>query len=91
MHLPKVAAETTEEIMTYILSKSKQLVPSFDASQVIHTFSGARAKNSTGDWIIGPSRAHPFFINAAGIDSPGLAGSPAIAIDVVKMLQKAGE
>ena len=29
-------------------------------------------------------------IHVAGIDSPGLAGSPAIAVDVVKMLEKDG-
>ena len=32
----------------------------------------------------------PHFINAASIDSPGIAASPAIAIDVVKMLSEAG-
>jgi len=90
MHLPEVAAETTEDILTYILGKCKQLVPSFDANEVIHTFSGSRAKNSTGDWVIGVSSASKQFINAAGIDSPGLAGSPAIALDVVKLLQGAG-
>ena len=90
MHLPEVAAETTEDILTYILGKCKQLVPSFDASEVIHTFSGSRAKNSTGDWIIGVSAASKQFINAAGIDSPGLAGSPAIALEIVRLLQSAG-
>jgi glycerol-3-phosphate dehydrogenase len=29
-------------------------------------------------------------LQAAGIDSPGLAGSPAIAIEVVRLLKKAG-
>ena len=29
-------------------------------------------------------------IHAAGVDSPGLAGSPAIALEVVKLLQEAG-
>lgn len=58
--------------------------------QVIHTFSGSRAKNSTGDWVIGVSSASAQFINAAGIDSPGLAGSPAIALEIVRLLQGAG-
>jgi hypothetical protein len=90
MHLPEVAAETTEDILTYILGKCKQLVPSFDAKEVIHTFSGSRAKNSTGDWVIGVSEASKQFINAAGIDSPGLAGSPAIALEIVRLLQAQG-
>jgi glycerol-3-phosphate dehydrogenase len=90
MHLPEVAAETTEDILTYILGKCKQLVPSFDAKEVIHTFSGSRAKNSTGDWVIGVSEASAQFINAAGIDSPGLAGSPAIALEIVRLLEQQG-
>jgi glycerol-3-phosphate dehydrogenase len=32
----------------------------------------------------------PRMIHAAGIDSPGLAGSPAIALEVVRLLQSAG-
>lgn len=79
-----------ESIQRYILSKCKQLVPSFDAKETIHAFCGARAKSDRGDWIIEPSKKEPNMIHVAGIDSPGLAGSPAIALDVVKMLQEAG-
>lgn len=32
----------------------------------------------------------PGFVHAAGIDSPGLAGSPAIAMEVVRLLRKGG-
>ena len=32
----------------------------------------------------------PGFINCAGIDSPGIAGSPAIALEVVRLLGEAG-
>ena len=39
-------------VQKFILSKCKDLVPDFDSKQVIHGFVGARAKNSTGDWII---------------------------------------
>ena len=87
---PDVRDENVNNIMGYILSKCKNLIPSFDPGMVIHTFNGARAKNSTGDWIIGPVEHTPHFINAASIDSPGIAASPAIAIDVVKMLSEAG-
>ena len=54
-------------------------------------FCGARSKSSRGDWIIEPSSKDANFIHVAGIDSPGLAGSPAIAKYVVEeLLQKAG-
>ena len=92
----QVRDESTDNIMGYILSKCRDLVPSFDARQVIHTFSGARAKNTTGDWIIGPAKNTVGgndvvgFINAASIDSPGIAASPAIAADVVRMLGEEG-
>ena len=79
-----------EDVQEFILGKCKDLVPGFDAKQVIHGFVGARAKNSTGDWIIQESGVNPKFIQAAGIDSPGLAGSPAIALHVVGLLQKNG-
>lgn len=89
-YLPECMNMTDEEVQTFILSKCKHLVPSFDASMVIHAFCGARAKSTRGDWIIEPSQQDPHFIHVAGIDSPGLAGSPAIAVDVVKMLKDAG-
>ena len=47
-----------------------------------HSFAGVRAKNSTGDWVVKPMDSRPSFVHAAGVDSPGLAGSPAIALEV---------
>lgn len=82
--------EKSSDIIHYIVSKCRELCPTFKAEEVIHTFSGARAKTTKGDWIIEPSPAHPRMIYAAGIDSPGLAGSPAIALDVVRLLKDAG-
>jgi L-2-hydroxyglutarate oxidase LhgO len=87
---PAMANMTDDEVQTFILSKCKDLVPTFDPKEVIHGFCGARAKSSRGDWIIEPSEKSPNFIQAAGIDSPGLAGSPAIAVEVVRLLSKAG-
>jgi len=87
---PAVLAEPNDNILGYILSKCRALIPHFTASKVIHTFAGIRAKNTTGDWIIGPVAGVPSFINAASIDSPGIAASPAIALDVVRMLADAG-
>lgn len=67
----------------------RRLVPNFDIGQVIHSFAGARAKSSRNDWIIESSSVFGFIL-AAGIDSPGLAGSPAIAKDVVRILRSLG-
>ncbi len=79
-----------ESVQEYILSKCKQLCPYFDPKETIHAFCGARAKSSRGDWIIEPSAQDGNFIHVAGIDSPGLAGSPAIALEVVRLLREAG-
>jgi len=87
---PEVLNEPTDNIMGYLLSKCRKLVPGFDAGAVIHSFAGTRAKNTTGDWIIGPVAGVPGFINAASIDSPGIAASPAIAVAIVSMLKEAG-
>ena len=75
-------------VQEYILSKCKALVPWFDPKEAIHAFCGARAKSSRGDWIIEQSEADPSFIHAAGIDSPGLAGSPAIALEICSAAQE---
>jgi glycerol-3-phosphate dehydrogenase len=77
-------------IQEYILSKCQQLVPSFDPKETFHAFCGARAKSTRGDWIIEPSSKNPKMILVAGIDSPGLAGSPAIALQVIQLLQEQG-
>jgi len=91
---PNVDPMPKEEVLQTILSACKRLVPSFDVSASFHSFSGARAKSTRGDWILeqcyaeGSKDGH--FIHAAGIDSPGIAGSPAIALEVVSLLKQAG-
>ena len=87
---PSTALRTPQDIMEAILARCRDLVPSFDAGEVIHSFAGLRAKSSTGDWIVRASAANASLVHAAGIDSPGLAGSPAIAAEVVAILRRAG-
>jgi len=85
---PEALNMTPAEVQEYILSKCKRLVPDFDAKETIHAFCGARAKSDRGDWIIEHSAANPRMIHVAGIDSPGLAGSPAISLEVVRLLKE---
>jgi glycerol-3-phosphate dehydrogenase len=84
-----------EDVLKTILSACRNLVPAFDTADSFNSFAGARAKSSRGDWIIEPvtteaSGGDGKFIHAAGIDSPGIAGSPAIALEVVDLLKQAG-
>jgi len=86
----KTDPASKEEILGSILAACRGLVPDFDTSESIHSFSGARSKTDVGDWIIKQSDKDPHLIQAAGIDSPGIAASPAIALEVVELLNQAG-
>ena len=87
---PEARDMSDATVQEYILSKCKQLCPYFDPKEVFHAFCGARSKSSRGDWIIEASQKDGHFIHCAGIDSPGLAGSPAIALEIVRLLREAG-
>lgn len=67
-----------------------KVVPSIDLKQVITSFAGLRATPSTGDFVIRPSKLARGFINAAGIESPGLTAAPAIAEYVTGILRAEG-
>lgn len=69
-------------------SASETLCVPVPFGKSITSFCGLRAYGSTGDFIIRPS-AHGF-ISVAGIESPGLSASPAIAEYVVELLAAEG-
>ncbi|MEW8974015.1 MAG: NAD(P)/FAD-dependent oxidoreductase [Tissierellaceae bacterium] len=60
-----------------------------DPKKFIRSFTGIRARSSTDDFIIEETEVKGF-INVAGIQSPGLTSSPAIADMIVEILKKAG-
>lgn len=62
---------------------ASRLVKNIPLRDTIRVFAGLRSTPSTHDFIIGPSGVNPRFINVAGIESPGLASSPAIAEYVI--------
>ena len=65
------------------------LVPGISDKDVIAQFAGVRAVAAGEDFIIGPSSRRGF-INAAGIQSPGLTAAPAIAELVADILREEG-
>ena len=79
--------DTTKEVLATIIKTARKSLPNFDTNKIIRSFAGIRATSSTGDFIIGKT-AVKNFINCAGIDSPGLTSSPAIALHVVKLLEE---
>ena len=62
------------------------MVPSVPFNQTIRVFAGERATCTRHDFIIEYAKCDKHFINVAGIESPGLASSPAIAEYVVEEL-----
>lgn len=69
-----------------VRKQALNLVPHIPFNQQIRVFAGVRATPSTHDFIIESSKNYPHFINVAGIESPGLASSPAIGEYVAKEL-----
>jgi len=78
----KTDLSTDVMTMNEVKKSASQLIKNIPWNKVIRAFSGLRATPSTHDFII--EEAAPNFINVAGIESPGLASSPAIAKKVVE-------
>ncbi|MDR1929283.1 MAG: NAD(P)/FAD-dependent oxidoreductase [Treponema sp.] len=76
--------------MDFVRKMALRSVPDLNFSQSIRNFSGVRADSTLNDFLVGPSERVPGFFNIAGIKSPGLSSSPAIAQDVTRMLGEAG-
>ena len=74
----KDATMTTFEGLHDVKTKALYMVPNCPLHMNIANFSGVRAEPSTGDFIIEESDIS-YFINVAGIKSPGLSAAPAIA------------
>ncbi len=80
---------TEMDILTYIVKTARKSIPDFDIKQTLTSFAGIRASSSSKDFIIEESSV-PHFFNVAGIESPGLTSSPAIAQFVVGLLADSG-
>lgn len=80
---------TVKEILDEVKFNATRLVDKIPYQYVIRQFSGVRAVSDTDDFFIEETRKG--FINVAGIQSPGLASSPAIAKMVEDMVLKGFE
>ena len=84
----KENTETTLNGFSKIISEGLENVGALNFGKSITSFCGLRSVGSTGDFIITSPKS--CFINVAGIESPGLSSSPAIAVYVEEMLVKMG-
>ncbi|ORX93872.1 DAO-domain-containing protein [Basidiobolus meristosporus CBS 931.73] len=67
-----------QQVAQFILNAARHLVPGFNAKKALTSYTGYRAKTDQYDFIVEESKVKRF-VNVAGIDSPGLTSSPAIA------------
>ena len=79
---------TTKEGLDLILKQANEDVDNIACNKAITSFCGLRAVTKINDFIINSPKQN--FINVAGIDSPGLSSSPAIAVMVEEMLKEQG-
>ena len=84
----KTDTKTTSDSLAKIKASALEQVKGINFGKVITSFSGLRSVGSTGDFII--NSPFPGFVNAAGIESPGLSAAPAIAEYVRDMLISMG-
>lgn len=86
--LDKESMNTTAKGLDYVLEIGGKSVKTLPKKQVITSFSGLRAQEASGDFVIEEVKDSPGFFDVAGIASPGLSSAPAIGIYVAEMIQK---
>lgn len=74
---------TDKVTLNKVKQQANYMIENIPYYETIRTFAGLRATPSTHDFIIEESQTENF-INVVGIESPGLASSPAIAKMVVE-------
>ena len=84
----KEDTRTTAEGLASVRARASEQVSGIALGKVITSFTGLRSVGSTGDFIINSPVGG--FINAAGIESPGLSSAPAIAEYVADMVRDSG-
>jgi len=81
---------TTAAGLDYVRKNALRCIPSINFRASIRNFTGIRADAGLEDFIVGESKETPGFFNMAGIKSPGLTSSPAIAKEIVRLLHGNG-
>ncbi len=82
--------DTTADGLAQVERLAAKSVPSVNFRQVITSFTGVRASEKNGDFIIKASEKLPGMFHAAAIDSPGLTCCVSIARYLTALLQEQG-
>lgn len=81
---------TTSAGLDEISKGAKRSVPGVSLRSVITSFAGIRPTPDSGDFHIAKSACADNWIDLVGIESPGLASSPAVAEYAIDLLAEAG-
>jgi glycerol-3-phosphate dehydrogenase len=81
---------TTPENLERVFGLASQMVPRISKRDIITSFAGLRPTLPGDDFMIELSTAAPCLVQVAGIQSPGLTASPAIAVRVKDLLKSGG-
>jgi len=82
----KYDTSTNIENLFDIIEKAEKSIPNLENKKIIRNFAGTRATSSLHDFIIEETKSKNF-INVAGIESPGITSSPAIAQYVRELVE----
>lgn len=81
---------TSRENFEQVFYSARRLIPAVSEKDIITSFAGIRPVIDGDDFYIDISSKVPHLIQVAGIQSPGLTASPAIAEYVKDLLRKGG-
>lgn len=84
----KEGTNTTAEGLEQVLSRASAMGKELPLRQIITSFAGLRAHEDGREFIIGEVKDADGFFDCAGIESPGLASSPAIGELIAEMLRE---
>lgn len=88
--IDKDDVKTEGEHLEFIKETSFRTTEKVNFRESVRNFAGLRAVADRGDFIVEETKDVKGFIDVAGIKSPGLTSAPAIAVDVVKILENSG-
>lgn len=80
----------TADGLAFVRRQAAKSVPEINYRDSIRNFAGVRAVTDQPDFVIAEAEGAPGFIDLGGIKSPGLSSAPAIALQAVELLEKAG-
>lgn len=84
--IPETETATSADGLAAIIEKSREMCKNPPLYNTITSFAGVRAYSEKHDFILQESKTVKGVIHCAGIESPGLTASPAIAKFVVEEL-----